>query len=304
MGFVAIICLILFVAFLLIYQMMRQPRDQTMRTLGVEGRFFLALSRPLIDLAIRMNRQLGIDQNSQTVKANKQHLDAAGILEMDGEELLAAREVTACVMAFFTLLMLAVIAGTFARPHPWMGALIMFCFGLNYPILKVQQRARARKEKIFQELPYVIDLISLAIEAGLDFKMAVERLIAFSEPSPLIEELKVFHQDLDLGATMEDALKHMGERIDILAFFSFVESIVQATTLGIDVSSTLRAQAEQMRIAIYQDLEKGANAAPVLILFPTVFCIFPPLLIILMAPLIIKFQQFHAFFAKKSPTSF
>ncbi len=296
MGFVAIICLILFVAFLLIYQMMRGGKDTTMRTLNVEARFFLTLARPLISAAIQMNRTLGLDQNSNVIKANKQHLDAAGVLEMDGEELMAAREVTAVVLGLFTLGILGSIAGTIFSPHPWMGALIMFCFGLNYPILKIQQRARQRKEKIFEELPYVIDLISLAIEAGLDFKMAVERLVAFSEPSPLMEELKVFHQDLDLGATMEEALQNMGERIDILAFFSFVESIVQATTLGIDVSSTLRAQSEQMRVAVYQDLEKAANATPVLILFPTVFCIFPPLLIILMAPIIIRFQEFAKFF--------
>ncbi|MBI4869945.1 MAG: type II secretion system F family protein [Candidatus Riflebacteria bacterium] len=295
---VAIICLILFVAFLLIYQMMRGEKDATLRTLGTEARFFLTLSRPLINLAIRFNRAVGLDQNASTIKANKQHLDAAGIVEIDGEELLAAREVTACTLGLFTLVILGAIAGTLGKSHPWMGAIIMFAFGLNYPLLKVQQRARVRKEKMFEELPYVIDLISLAIEAGLDFKMAVERLISFSEPSPLIEELKIFHRDLDLGASMEEALKKMGERIDILAFFSFVESIVQATTLGIDVSSTLRAQAEQMRIAVYQELEKSANAAPILILFPTVFCIFPPLLIILMAPLIIRFQQFHGLFAK------
>jgi tight adherence protein C len=300
MGFAAIISLILFVAFLLIYQMMRGSRDTTLRNLSTEARFFLTLGRPLISLAVRFNRSLGLDQHSKVIQANKQHLDAAGILEIDAEELLAAREVTGAVLAVVTLAVLSAISGTIFQLHNWMGAIIMLAFGLNYPLLKVQQRARVRKEKIFEELPYVIDLLSLAIEAGLDFKMAVERLISFSEPSPLMEELKIFHQDLDLGATMADALKKMGERIDILAFFSFVESIVQATSLGIDVSSTLRAQAEQMRVVIYQDLEKNANTAPILILFPTVFCIFPPLLIILMAPLIIRFQEFKQFFGKNA----
>ncbi len=298
MGFVAIISLILFVAFLLIYQMMRGTRDTTLRNLSTEARFFLTLGRPLISLAVRFNRSLGLDQHSKVIKANKMHLDGAGILEIDAEELLAAREVTGCVLGFSTLAILSAISGSLLLLHNWMGAIIMLAFGLNYPLLKVQQRARIRKEKIFEDLPYVIDLLSLAIEAGLDFKMAVERLISFSEPSPLMEELKIFHQDLDLGATMAEALKKMGERIDILAFFSFVESIVQATSLGIDVSSTLRAQAEQMRVVIYQDMEKSANTAPILILFPTVFCIFPPLLIILMAPLIIRFQQFKQFFGK------
>lgn len=298
--FVAIVCLILFVAFLLVFQLVRgEKEDRTLRSLGLEARFALGLARPLLALIIQISRSLGFDHESAIIRSHKSRLDAAGIAEMDGEELLASRTLMGLVLGAATFLLMLSMTGTPFSIHVWIGAAATFYIGLLYPVFKVDQRGTARRKMMQNELPYVLDLMSLAIEAGLDFKTAMERLVAFSDPSPLMEELKLFLQDLELGATMEEALQKMGERIDVLAFFQFVESLIQATQLGIDVSSTLRAQAEQMRVVHFQDMEKAAQATPMLILFPTVFCIFPPLLIILMAPLVIKFKSIGMIFSQQ-----
>lgn len=210
--------------------------------------------------------------------------DMAGLYYMDEEDLMAMQ----IWLAIFFFVMFSLVIGPLT-------SVPMALIGWGYPIMLLNRLALDRKEVMFAELPYVLDLLSLGIEAGLDFRTSVERLVNFSEPSPLMSELRVLLADLQLGTPMQEALLKMRTRIDILAFFTFIEALIQATQIGIDVSSTLRAQAEQMRITYFQNVEKQANSIPIAILLPSVIFIFPPLIFVTLGPIVLELMSHPAF---------
>jgi len=296
-GSAFVVCLC--VLFLFYYFM----RDEGVRHSGLPFELRL-LGRVLYypaRLLVYFHRILGkvipkadISPHSEMGRKIKQQLEGAGIYGVEAEDYICMQELFPVLLAVGSFVLFSVATPAAHRTN----VRLLFTYivisslfvliGAYYPYFKVRQRAALRKELIFEELPYVVDLLSLAIEAGLDFRKAVERLVEFSEPSPLIDELKVLLQELELGSKMEDALQGMAQRVDVLAFFSFVEALIQATRMGVDITPTLHAQAEQMRVTYFQSLERRANQTPVLLLFPTILCIFPPVLILLLTPTLLN----------------
>lgn len=265
--------------------------EEVRSTIPLELRPILILGKPIFGLLISLNASVGLfEQDSERGRLIRRQLDGAGIdpADISAAEFVALTELCAVTpVLFLSAIFLPFMTLKSLVPILGLGLLV----GAYYPKFKLDQRMRDRNADIFAELPYVVDLLSLAIEAGLDFRRAVERLVEFSEPTPLINELRYFLHDVDMGMSIEQSLKNMSERVHVLAFFSFVEAIIQATQMGVDITPTLHAQAEQMRTTYFQEMEKEANKTPVLILLPTVFCIFPPMLILLLAPAVVRFKE-------------
>lgn len=288
MGILYVLASVLAIAYILYFLYYVLSGEDAQSSIPLELRPILSLGRPIFGILIDVNKDLGIfDPDSERGLALRRQLDGAGIEPED----LSAGEFAALteLCAFAPMLFLAATLGSFLTP--FLLLLIMLLgglIGLFYPYFKLIQRMEQRNAQIFAELPYVVDLLSLAIEAGLDFRRAVERLVEFSDDTPLIRELRGFLHDLDMGLSTEKALKAMSERVHVLAFFSFVEAIIQATQMGVDITPTLHAQAEQMRTQYFQTLEKEANKTPVLILLPTILCIFPPLFILILTPAMVR----------------
>lgn len=234
---------------------------------------------PLVKIGLVL---LGVSPSGHWGSDLRVILDSAGLYTVREEDVMAS-QVLLGALAF--LIILLVTGGNFFLAAPF------GIIGVLYTYALLRRLAEERKQTMFSELPYVLDLLSLGIEAGLDFKASIDRLCAFSEASPLINELRLLLNDLNVGTPMEEALLRMRRRIDILAFFTFIEALIQATQMGIDVSSTLRAQAEQMRVSYFQAVEKSANAIPMLILFPSVFGIFPPLILVTVGPVMLELKR-------------
>ena len=249
------------------------------------ARVFVRLASFLTPAVRGVLKSMGFHAQSRWGLYIRERRDQAGLYYMEEEDLMAIQVIMA---GFFFVMFLAVIQIP-------MTALPLGLIGAYYPVLLMNRLAAERKEVMFAELPYVLDLLSLGIEAGLDFRTSVERLVNFSEPSPLMSELRVLLNDLQLGTPMSDALLKMRSRIDILAFFTFIEALIQATQVGIDVSSTLRAQAEQMRVTYFQNVEKQANSIPLQILLPSVLFIFPPLIFVTLGPIVLELMNHPAF---------
>lgn len=264
--------------------------DTARSTIPLELRPILAIGKPVFGPLISLIEAAGFDQDGEKGRLLRRQLDSAGIdpADLSPAEFTALQVLTAVTPVIFLTVMLG---GRMPRLQLICVQALGLLIGAYYPKFKLEQRMQARNSQIFAELPYVVDLLSLAIEAGLDFRRAVERLVEFSEPTPLVNELRYFLNDVDMGVSTEQALKNMSERVHVLAFFSFVEAIIQATQMGVDITPTLHAQAEQMRTSYFQEMEKEANKTPVLILLPTVVCIFPPMLILLLAPAVVKFSE-------------
>lgn len=147
---------------------------------------------------------------------------------------------------------------------------------------------KERQQSIESALPFVLDLLTLSVEAGLDFMTAIQRIVEKRAIDPLTEELVRVFREVLLGKTRKEALKDMADRVAQDDLNSVVHALVQADELGVSIGAMLRIQAEQMRTRRFQRAEKRANEAPVKMLFPLVAFIFPAVFLVLLGPVLVQ----------------
>jgi tight adherence protein C len=167
-------------------------------------------------------------------------------------------------------------------------ALFICAVFAGYPDLWLNRKVRARHQQIVRALPFVLDLLTLSVEAGMDFLAALQRITARRGMDPLGEELLRVFREIQVGKTRREALRDMSERVNHSDVRSVTHALVQADELGTGIAAALRIQAEQMRARRFQRAEKLANEAPVKMLFPLVAFIFPTVFIILLGPLFVQ----------------
>jgi tight adherence protein C len=155
--------------------------------------------------------------------------------------------------------------------------------GLMGPEIFLSMKTRARREAIRSELPDALDLLAVSVEAGLGFDAAVAKLVDHME-GPLIDEFSLTISEIRVGETRTSALRKMAERVDATELSNFVRAVVQAEQLGISLGRILRVQATDTRLRRQAAAEEKAMKAPIKMLFPTVFFIFPALFIVVLGP--------------------
>jgi tight adherence protein C len=147
----------------------------------------------------------------------------------------------------------------------------------------LDRKVEDRKYEIRRKLPDVMDLLVISVEAGLGFEQALDRTVA-SVPGPLTDEFSRMLGEVRAGSTRADAMRALDARTDVPEIRSFVLAILQADTFGVSIGRVLRAQADEMRVKRRQLAQERAAKAPVKMLLPMVFCIFPSLFVIVLGP--------------------
>lgn len=204
------------------------------------------------------------------------------------EGLLSAREFVALrlIIPFAAALLLAVLLfpvfGSDAL-LPWtMGVLLAAIWPLSW-----LRRARADREKqIVRALPFVLDLLTLSVEAGMDFMSAIRRNCERRVMDPLNEELLRVIREVQIGTTRKIALHNLSERLRIRQIRVLCAALIQAEDLGVGVGAILRIQSDQLRRDRFERAEKLAHEAPTKILFPLLLFIFPATIIVLLGPIV------------------
>jgi tight adherence protein C len=164
-----------------------------------------------------------------------------------------------------------------------LGAIILNKVYLN-------NRIRKRKTELLKELPDAMDLLTVSVEAGLSFDSALLHVVDKSK-GVLSEEFRITLKELQMGKSRREALRALGERANVDDLLTFIGSMIQADQLGVPISRILRTQAEQVRTKRRQRVEEKAMKAPVKMLIPLVFCIFPSIFIVLLGPAAIQIYQ-------------
>lgn len=167
---------------------------------------------------------------------------------------------------------------------------IGLCLGFLLPGIWLGRKIKQRKYNILKAMPDALDLLSISVEAGLGFDLALQR-VADKWDNELSREFRRVVSDTRLGMQRREAMRMMADRCGVEDLSNFVQAIVQAEQLGVSIGRILKVQSEQMRIRRRQRAEELAHQAPIKMLFPMVFLIFPSLLVVILGPAIPKLMD-------------
>ena len=154
------------------------------------------------------------------------------------------------------------------------------------PMLWLRGALKRRHLSIMKALPFVLDILTLSVEAGMDFISALQRNCASRKMDPLNEELLRMTKEIQVGSSRKDALRNMANRCRQPDLKSVAFALIQADELGVSIGAILRIQSEQLRSRRFDRAEKLANEAPTKMLGPLMLCIFPAVVIILLGPVL------------------
>ena len=170
-------------------------------------------------------------------------------------------------------------------------AILMALFGIYtaYVIMRfnLMSRIKKRKERLESQMPDVLDMVSVNVEAGLAFEQAMLHVINHFE-GPLIDELNISYREMTMGRSRRDALILLGERCDIDDMKSFTGAVIQAGKMGISIKNVLRTQAASIRQNRRNKIEEKAMKISIKMLLPMVLFIFPVIFIVLLGPAVVK----------------
>jgi tight adherence protein C len=202
------------------------------------------------------------------------------------------------ILGIYTLLLLLLSAGVIllAVPAqtgiikllPWLLLLpLLLALLLTLFLLKIGKKRRAAIKK---QLPDFLDLLLISVEAGLGFDLAMQR-VAERIGGILGEEFERTLQEISMGKPRAEALRHLVKRTGVEDLQVIVGAIIQAEQLGTGIAHTLRIQAGGLRQKRKQKAEEAAMKAPIKMLFPLVFFIFPAIFVVLLGPVVIRVVQ-------------
>ncbi len=176
--------------------------------------------------------------------------------------------------------------GLNALQYTLMGTII----GYLAPGMWLGNKIKKRQKEITRALPDALDLLTISVEAGLGFDVAMQRVTDKSD-NELTREFKRMLNDIRLGRSRREALRDLGERSGVEDLKTFTSAIIQADQLGVSMSKILRLQSDQMRMRRRQRAEEEAQKAPVKMLIPMVFLIFPSLFVVILGPSVPRFIE-------------
>ena len=221
--------------------------------------------------------------NAQSEKLKKQ-LRQAGMAISAGEYSFIRLMVIVGVMLLFGLLLIAARAGS---TYALFGAFVGAYAGYTIMRFSLTSKIKKRRTAMERQLPDVLDLLSINVEAGLGFEQAMLHVIDHFE-GPLIDELAVTYREMTMGRPRREALILFSQRCELDDIKTFTGAMVQAEQMGISIKNVLRTQAASMRMNRKNKVEEKAMKISVKILLPMVGFIFPVLLIVLMGPAAVK----------------
>jgi tight adherence protein C len=188
-----------------------------------------------------------------------------------------------------TLLFASAYASAGAVPESRVLALVLGAAVLGFvaPMMLLRRRAKNRQNAFWKALPDSLDLLTTCVEAGLSLDFAFQR-VADRQRGPVGEEISRMLREKALGQTRREALTAMAGRVDLPDVNVFVNSVIQAETLGTSIGQVLRTQSRQLRVRRRQRAEQVARQAAPKMVFPLVFFVLPSLFIVILGPIIIN----------------
>jgi tight adherence protein C len=247
------------------------------------------MSRPFSDRVVlpllrRLARLFSWMWPETRLRASQQLLMMAGARRMGTVEFLGLRLL--CGMGLFGMgVFYSILAEfTFNFTTLMMLGLVAFC-GFSLPKFWITRRITRRQLEITNSLPDALDMLTITIEAGLSFESSLQEIMNRWD-NDLSREFARVLRDIGMGQSRRASLNGLGERTGVPDILSFVTALNQADEMGVSIGRVLKSQSEDMRVRRRQRAHEKANQAPVKIMFPLVFLIFPAIFAVLLGPAI------------------
>ncbi|HNP69511.1 MAG TPA: type II secretion system F family protein [Kouleothrix sp.] len=254
-------------------------RTMTLDELELQQPFSQRVLAPLARAILAQLGKIGPKQSAERLRLNLQQAGNPGNI--------TPTMFTGLRMA---LMMILLVTGAFvtfgqgmATPKALMYTAVLAVLGYLLPGMWLGRQIKQRKHNIVKALPDALDLLTISVEAGLAFDLALMR-VADKWDNELSNEFKRVLTDTRLGRARRDALKEMAQRTGVEDVQTFTAAIIQAEQLGVSIGKILRIQSDQMRIRRRQRAEEAAHKAPIKMLIPMAFLIFPSLFVVILGP--------------------
>lgn len=231
---------------------------------------------PLLSWRVRQTFQRRVQQAGMESAWQPEHLAAAQFLS-------AVVGGGACVACLSML--------QFETVRLLLPAALSACVAAWLPWRKLADMAVKRRRHMQREFPFLLDMTTLCVEAGLSLQGALQEAARHGPDGPLRDELRRALADMRAGVVRQEALLQWGRRSGLPAVQQLVTALAQADQMGMSLGPLLRAQSEQRRNERFLRAEKLALEAPVKMLFPLVCCIFPCTFLIIGFPIAIKLLE-------------
>ena len=240
----------------------------------------LELLAPFYRLLVPRIQQMKMPDYRQQMKVK---FIAAGISDQFDADEFVALKIASGLIGIFFLVFASINMGFSVGPA---GILMSAIVGFYVPDFAVWDTKNRRQKAVLRELPNFMDLLTLSVEAGLDFMAAISRVVSFAKDGPLKEEFNQMMKELQLGVVRADALRNLADRVQLTELSSFATILIQADQMGASIGPVLRSQSDLLRRSRFQRAEReGAKAAQKL-LIPLIFCILPAVFLVIMGPMI------------------
>ncbi|MCS7071577.1 MAG: type II secretion system F family protein [Anaerolinea sp.] len=257
---------------------MPQSLEEIEMSMPFRDRVIIPLTKSIARLVTRMTPQKQLEDA-------RRKLDLAG-LNMDPASFFAMRVVAVIGLGLLAFWVFFIMSPSLSRTTALLYTLGAVGLGFILPQMWLSSKIKRRQESIVKALPDALDLLVICVEAGLGFDMAMGKVYEKWDNDLAIAFGRVL-REIQLGKLRREALRDMSERMDVPDVTAFVAAIIQADQLGVSMSRILRVQSDQMRVKRRQRAQEKAHQAPVKMMIPMVFLIFPSIWLVLLGPSLI-----------------
>jgi tight adherence protein C len=244
-----------------------------------------ASRRPLDSLAGRLGDYVGRRTSRSGEQKVREKLISAGMYETTPRKILGYQVLAAVALALLTFWLIPAMGGSIVLTIVLTAAVAVG--GWFAPLYYIELKKRSRFTRIDRQLPDMIDLLVVTIEAGLGI-LASMRVASESMSDPLGQELRLTLQEQRMGLTVQQAVESLGRRADTPNMRIFVRSLTQGERLGVSIGATMRNLSLEMRKRRKAIAEETAQKMPIKMLFPLIFFIFPAMFIVILVPMAIN----------------
>lgn len=246
--------------------------------------FFIKVTRPFYKRYFLPLVQGFKNKQSLRTKYRQQLANAGLTKEMTPEEFVALK--------FFMILggPFVFLAVRWIMEENWPLTItpVMAVVGFYYPNLWLKGLIAKRATEVLRAMPFIVDMLALSVEAGLDFMAAIQRVIEKAPASPLVEEFETLIKETRIGSSRAEGLRQLGWRVNIIEINSFCATLIAADSVGASISPILKQLSAELRVKRSSRAEQQGATAATKILIPMIFFILPAVLVAIFAPMALK----------------